>query len=604
MPCDLSMCYIGASCGYCLEPVEAADCPADVGPHFVHCEDPSLRDGDLCEGDGECGTSTTLDNCGDGFEVYRKRCDATRPELAYATGSDDRGRLGYGMGRSDTDTPVRIMSTVALVDVAAGFRHSLFVAADGQAYGAGRNGYGCLGDGNAWNDEYIPVPVMQGYSVSRVAASNSNYFSLFLTAEGRVYGAGWNDYGNLGTGSSSHSYGGTLTRLLNVTAISAGGEHSLFLTAGLEAYATGRNHLGQLGDGTEVTRYSPVHVMRNHSVTHVAAGGAHSLFVTSEGAAYGAGLNDYGQLGDGTETSKYEPVRVMSTHSVSRVAAGDRHSLFLTAAGQPYACGENSHGQLGDGTLTKRMSPVAVVVSEYVVTQEVSAGYRHSMFVTSAGVTYACGLNGNGQLGDGSRSHRLTPVEVMGSTYRVRVVSAGRSHSLFAGDPFEGQPEGEPSATGSSSPPTLVPTTAPTTLTPSIDQECSVNASLQPVYGSTVTHTAMDDDEAVILTGYFSSQNTFGARVLTSSGGTDVFITKVAANGTSLWAIQAKGTSDDYGSSVSVGRTGSIVVSGSFSSTSITFGTHVLANTQGNGHFDMFVTKVNGQGTFLWVRRP
>eukprot|EP00854_Cymbomonas_tetramitiformis_P033300 gene33300-42654_t len=52
MPCDLSMCYIGVSCGYCLEPVEAADCPADLGPDFVHCGDPGLGDGDLCEGDG------------------------------------------------------------------------------------------------------------------------------------------------------------------------------------------------------------------------------------------------------------------------------------------------------------------------------------------------------------------------------------------------------------------------------------------------------------------------------------------------------------------------------------------------------------------------
>ncbi|KAK3285049.1 hypothetical protein CYMTET_7324 [Cymbomonas tetramitiformis] len=46
------------------------------------------------------------------------------------------------------------------------------------------------------------------------------------------------------------------------------------------------------------------------------------------------------------------------------------------------------------------------------------------------------------------------------------------------------------------------------------------------------------------------------------------------------------------------------VCCGSFSSSVITFGTHALANTRGSGHFDMFIAKVNGQGTFLWVRRP
>eukprot|EP00854_Cymbomonas_tetramitiformis_P010399 gene10399-12298_t len=158
VPCDLSMCYIGASCGYCLEAVDAADCPADLGPDFVHCEDPSLGDDDLCEGDGECGTSTTLDNCGEGFEVYRKRCLATVPELAYATGSDGNGRLGDGVDHSSTSTPVRIMSAVALVDVAAGYAHSLFVAADGQAYGAGYDHSYCFGADSSWDYHYIPVP--------------------------------------------------------------------------------------------------------------------------------------------------------------------------------------------------------------------------------------------------------------------------------------------------------------------------------------------------------------------------------------------------------------------------------------------------------------
>ncbi|KAK3270453.1 hypothetical protein CYMTET_21156 [Cymbomonas tetramitiformis] len=606
MECDVTMCSrdsVGVSCGYCLEPVDAADCPADLGPDFVHCGDPGLGDGDLCEGDGECGTSTTLDNCAGRLDVYQKICNAVVAELAYATGSDSNGRLGDGVDRSDTATPVRIMSTVALADVAAGNEYSLFVGADGQAYGAGDNGYGCLGDGQTWAIEYIPVPVLQGHSVSRVAASTAirGCFSLFLTAEGRVYGAGQNSYGQLGTGNSSDSYDATLIGLSNVTAISAGDEHSLFITAGLEAYATGRNHLGQLGDGTETTRYSPVRVMRNHSVTHVSAGGSHSLFVTVEGAAYSSGLNDHGQLGDGGETPRYEPVRVMSEHSVAQVSGGHRHSLFLTTAGQAFTCGQNSYGQLGDGSTTTRVSPVAVM-SGYVVTQ-MSAGWEHSMFVTSAGVAYACGVNGNGQLGDGSRTDRYTPVEVMGSTYRVRQVSAGSYHSLLAGVPFGSTtpaPTLESTEAPSQTPSPSSQATAPPTEMPT--SSCAVNATLLP-HESTFTDTAMDDDDAGIATGYFAAHATFGAHVFQSWGGTDIFITKTDANGTLSWAIQAGGTSDDYASSVSAGRSGSIFVVGSFSSSSATFGTHVLTNTGEPGHFDMFSAKVNGLGTFMWVRQ-
>ena len=46
-----------------LEAVALADCPADAD--IANCAAPGLAGGDLCEGDGECGTSNGLDNCPD-----------------------------------------------------------------------------------------------------------------------------------------------------------------------------------------------------------------------------------------------------------------------------------------------------------------------------------------------------------------------------------------------------------------------------------------------------------------------------------------------------------------------------------------------------------
>ena len=51
-----------------LKAVAAEDCPADADR--APCDDASLRPGDLCEGDGECGTDSDLDNCAhDGARV-------------------------------------------------------------------------------------------------------------------------------------------------------------------------------------------------------------------------------------------------------------------------------------------------------------------------------------------------------------------------------------------------------------------------------------------------------------------------------------------------------------------------------------------------------
>jgi hypothetical protein len=67
---------IGASCGLCLELIPASDCPSEdriralPQCHLTHAI------GDLCEADGECGTSRVANNCAPNHDVYR-RCETT-----------------------------------------------------------------------------------------------------------------------------------------------------------------------------------------------------------------------------------------------------------------------------------------------------------------------------------------------------------------------------------------------------------------------------------------------------------------------------------------------------------------------------------------------
>jgi alpha-tubulin suppressor-like RCC1 family protein len=59
----------------------------------------------------------------------------------------------------------------------------------------------------------------------------------------------------------------------------------------------------------------------------------------------------------------------------------------------------------------------------------VAAGLAHSLALLDDGTVRAWGVNGVGQLGDGTTDFRSTPVPVVGLT-NVRAVAAGLVHSL------------------------------------------------------------------------------------------------------------------------------------------------------------------------------
>ena len=67
-----------------VEVIDESECPADA--NLPNCDDVAI--GELCEGDGECGTDRFLNNCpdpngGNAFDVYRKYCGTvTRAPIA------------------------------------------------------------------------------------------------------------------------------------------------------------------------------------------------------------------------------------------------------------------------------------------------------------------------------------------------------------------------------------------------------------------------------------------------------------------------------------------------------------------------------------------
>lgn len=114
--------------------------------------------------------------------------------------------------------------------------------------------------------------------------------------------------------------------------------------------------------------------------------------------------------------------------TAAAIDAGGAHACVITNRGGVACWGANDEGQLGDGTKTYRRSPVMVVgLSADVVA--IATGYAHTCALTAGGRVKCWGRNSNGGLGNGSTTGSTTPVDVTGLQGGVVAISAGMLHS-------------------------------------------------------------------------------------------------------------------------------------------------------------------------------
>ena len=213
--------------------------------------------------------------------------------------------------------------------------------------------------------------------------------------------------------------------------VAAGDGFTCVVTATGGVQCWGRNDSGQLGDGTSISRGTGADVTGlTSAVTAVAAGEAHACALTASGGVKCWGANQYGQLGDGTWNSRSTPGDVSGlTNGVVGIAAGANHTCAVTSGGGGVKCwGANYNGQLGDGTTTSKLTPVDVTgLTNGIVA--VSAGSYHSCAVTTGGGVKCWGNNDYGELGDGTTNWSATPVDASGLAGGVSAVTAGSYHT-------------------------------------------------------------------------------------------------------------------------------------------------------------------------------
>ncbi len=303
--------------------------------------------------------------------------------------------------------------------VAAGMHSTFFIRADGTLWAVGYNNYGQLGDGTTTN-RTGPIQIATG--VTEVATSGEQ--TLFVKTDGSLWAMGNNSHGQLGDGTTTNR----LTPVQVATGVSkvaCGNGHSLFLKTGGTLWAMGYNLDGRLGDTTTTNRPTPVQVATG--VAQVSAGAGHSLYVKTDATLWGMGLNNYGQLGDGSTTNRATAVQIATgVRQASACGYADNyygHSVFVKTDDTLWAMGRNTHGQLGDGTTTQRLTPVQIATG----VSQAYGGALHTVFLKTDKTIWATGHNGNGQLGDYTTTDRTTPAQFDENSSGI---AAGGWHTL------------------------------------------------------------------------------------------------------------------------------------------------------------------------------
>ena len=113
--------------------------------------------------------------------------------------------------------------------------------------------------------------------------------------------------------------------------------------------------------------------------------------------------------------------------SFAQISVGTFHSCGLTTSGGVKCWGGNFAGQLGDGTKSEKLLPINVAGLTNGV-KSVSAGRLSTCALAEGGKVYCWGANQNGQLGDGTQAESTLPRQVR-SLGDVVAIDVGGVHA-------------------------------------------------------------------------------------------------------------------------------------------------------------------------------
>lgn len=302
-----------------------------------------------------------------------------------------------------------LKNKITSAKIVGGYNHFIVLNADGKVYGWGYNGYGQLGLGNTSNYT-TPVYLNMDNVIDITARGN---YTAILKKDGTVWMAGYNGNGELGINDTSSQSSFVQVKnedgtgfLTNIKDIESGVNTMYAITNDGEVYAWGYNGYGQMGFGDTSSRLLPVK-LNITNIKQISAGEHDTIALDNNGEIWVAGRNTEGQLGIGNTSNSAVWAKMKSSDGskdiseIKEVSAGRYHTMLLNNNGEVYSTGYNNYYQLGNGSSSTKSYIIAMTDVDGSVMSNVKHIYASgdtSFVITNKGELYSCGYNNYGQL--------------------------------------------------------------------------------------------------------------------------------------------------------------------------------------------------------------
>lgn len=252
----------------------------------------------------------------------------------YSWGWGTHGQLGHG----DTETlyepkRVRYFRRKPVVDVSAGYCHSIVLDADGVVYSFGSNVYGQLGSADdKLKKRNLPEPI---YLIEeKISLISSKYFQcLAYCADSRtIY--------YFGTSPQNSQLVAQQMKKMRSTQ-----QQQQQLNGDAPDAVALANQCTQTKEHKTPRKFEV-----EYEVRKLETGNLHCMLLTADGRVYSWGRGPEGQLGHGSEKSIVVPTQVQlpdCNNKIVDIACGYDFSLCVSADGELYSFGQNIDHQLG-----------------------------------------------------------------------------------------------------------------------------------------------------------------------------------------------------------------------------------------------------------------
>lgn len=336
---------------------------------------------------------------------------------SWSTGGVSSPCNNLGRAYTDTQNPNMIPGLSQVEHLSVSYQAVLAVRSDRQVWGWGCNEGGVLGTGDLTDARGTPTPLPFLEGMRWLVQDSSTAFGAKDDGTLQFWGSNW--FGAKGDGSSSlhpwaaSAFSGTPRQVVSGTYINSGyqGRSSLMLDQNGKLWGTGFNLYGELGDGTYTARSVWTSVVTpsapDQRFVQVTSNGSSSAALTAQGQVWTWGDNRVGQLGDDASASRPTPQPLTGLTQIVKIQPSKQGFVALDSSGQVWAWGASVCGM--DGGIPQHLD-----LGQLKVAINLSSLYDHLLLQDSAGKLWAMGNNDELELGVPGRFDRCKPVQVRG----------------------------------------------------------------------------------------------------------------------------------------------------------------------------------------------